>query len=296
MKDLFTARPVKLSRATPTGAGGWVKDENFSRSQIVSFAVHGGLAMFLLLSLTGKIPVPDKVKQLLPLIYAPDPGIFRTLILKRNPDSGHGGGGGGDRNPIPATGGQTPRFSMDVQIVPPSLVSNPNPAMRVTPILHGDQQPPTINSDLNRWGDPSTRMLTDSNGPGTDGGIGGGKGGGIGPGTGPGAGPGSGGGWGGNVFSPGGGSGITYPECVYCPRPDYSDEARHNRYQGSVILNVVVLPNGRAGKIEIVKSPGMGLDEKAIEAVHTWLFKAAKGPDGKPVAVVVPVEVSFQLF
>jgi len=91
-------------------------------------------------------------------------------------------------------------------------------------------------------------------------------------------------------------SGIRYPTCAYCPRPDYSDEARHNRYQGSVLLYVVILPNGRAGNIEVVKSPGLGLDVKAIEAIRNWKFNPAIGPDGKPMAVVVPVEVAFQLF
>ena len=86
------------------------------------------------------------------------------------------------------------------------------------------------------------------------------------------------------------------PECSYCPRPDYSDEARKAKYQGSVVLSVVVLPDGRASRIEVITSPGMGLDEKAIEAVRNWRFKPGLGPNGKPAAISVTIEVIFQLF
>jgi protein TonB len=62
------------------------------------------------------------------------------------------------------------------------------------------------------------------------------------------------------------------------------------------MLNVVVLADGRPGRIELVSGPGLGLDEKAIEAVRNWHFNPAIGPNGKAVAVVIPVEVQFQLF
>jgi TonB family protein len=62
-----------------------------------------------------------------------------------------------------------------------------------------------------------------------------------------------------------------------------------------VTLQVVVLPDGSATNIEVVKGVGLGLDEKAVEAVRTWKFKPALGPNGTPVATVVPVEVSFRL-
>lgn len=62
------------------------------------------------------------------------------------------------------------------------------------------------------------------------------------------------------------------------------------------MLSVVVLPNGQAGRIEIINSPGLGLDQKAIEAVRGWRFKPAIGRDGKPVATTVTIEVLFQLF
>lgn len=296
LNDLFNMRHFKVARAIPSGRDGWVKNENFSRSQIVSFAVHGGLTMLLLLSLTGKLPITDSVKPLSGPIFAPDQGFFRTLVRKPTTDPNHGGGGGGDRNPIPASVGNLPRFSSAIQIVPPSLQSNPNAEGQVPPTLLGEVQPRIAVKDLDIWGDPKAQALTNSNGPGKNGGMGTGDKGGVGPGNGPGYGPGRDGGSGGEVYSITEGSGISYPTCAYCPKPEYSDEARLKRYQGSVMLNVVVLPNGKAGRIEVVETPGMGLDEKAIEAVRTWSFKPAIGPSGKPVAVIVPVEVAFQMF
>jgi TonB family protein len=61
------------------------------------------------------------------------------------------------------------------------------------------------------------------------------------------------------------------------------------------VLQAVITPDGRATEIEVVKGPGLGLEEKAVEAVKTWRFKPAIGPNGKPVAVIVPIEVTFRL-
>lgn len=56
---------------------------------------------------------------------------------------------------------------------------------------------------------------------------------------------------------------------------------------------VVVTSEGKATNISVVKSPGMGLDEKAIEAVRKWRFKPAM-KDGKPVDTRVPIEITFR--
>jgi TonB family protein len=90
--------------------------------------------------------------------------------------------------------------------------------------------------------------------------------------------------------------GATAPICVFCPDPLYSPKARAAKYQGSVVLDVVVTAQGRAEQITVTKGPGLGLEENAIAAVKKWKFKPATGPDGKAVAVHVPVEVTFRLF
>jgi TonB family protein len=88
-------------------------------------------------------------------------------------------------------------------------------------------------------------------------------------------------------------NGISVPKCEYCPDPQYSQEARDKKYEGVVVLLVVVSSEGKASDIRMIKSPGMGLDEKAIEAVREWRFKPAT-KDGKAVDAQVPVEITFR--
>jgi TonB family protein len=64
---------------------------------------------------------------------------------------------------------------------------------------------------------------------------------------------------------------------------------------GTVVLRIVVNAEGYAENITVVRKLGLGLDEKAVEAMQKWRFKPASGPDGTPVATVVPVEVTFRL-
>jgi TonB family protein len=89
--------------------------------------------------------------------------------------------------------------------------------------------------------------------------------------------------------------GVTVPTCVHCPIPNYSEEARTAKYQGTVVLQVVITPEGRAANISVVKGPGMGLEQMAIEAVKGWRFRPAVGPDGQAVATLVPIMVTFRL-
>ena len=62
-------------------------------------------------------------------------------------------------------------------------------------------------------------------------------------------------------------NGVGMPRCEYCPDPEYSKEAK-KKYEGVVVLFVVVTSEGKATDISVAKSPGLGLDEKAIEAVR----------------------------
>jgi TonB family protein len=76
--------------------------------------------------------------------------------------------------------------------------------------------------------------------------------------------------------------------------PEYSEEARQAKYSGSVLLSVVVDENGVPQNIKVVRPLGMGLDQKAIEAVMKWRFRPGmKG--GKAVPVMAQIEVSFRI-
>ena len=90
-------------------------------------------------------------------------------------------------------------------------------------------------------------------------------------------------------------AGVTVPACVYCPNPSFTNEARAAKFSGSVVLQVVVTADGRAENISVVRKAGYGLDQSAIETVKKWQFRPAKGPDGNPVATLVPIEVTFRI-
>jgi TonB family protein len=90
------------------------------------------------------------------------------------------------------------------------------------------------------------------------------------------------------------GSGVTPPVPIYRPEPQYSKEALKKKYQGTVVLYVEVDPSGHPRNIKVMRSLGLGLDEKAIEAVSQWEFRPGM-KDGKPVTVAATVEVNFRL-
>jgi len=208
------------------------------------------------------------------------------------PDTSGGGGGGGDRSKLDASHGALPKASSE-QITPPAVkVPNEAPKLEVAPtvILSADLQSPK----LPVIGDPTATPLLLSNGPGSSSGIGTGKNGGIGEGDGRGIGIGSKAGYGGSIYRVGHG-GVSAPRAIYAPDPDYSEEARKVKHQGVVGLWLIVGPDGRPRDIRVQRSLGMGLDEKAVEAVRTWKFEPAK-KDGVAVPVQITVEVSFRLY
>ena len=81
-----------------------------------------------------------------------------------------------------------------------------------------------------------------------------------------------------------------------CPNPSYSGEARAAKISGTVVLRLIVTEEGYATNIHVKRSLGHGLDEKAAEAVGTWRFKPAVGPEDKPVAVWTDMEVNFRIY
>jgi TonB family protein len=155
--------------------------------------------------------------------------------------------------------------------------------------------PPDVampNVNMSQYGDPLAKLGPASNGPGSGGGIGSGHGGGVGSGSGGGFGPGSDGGFGGGAYRVG--NGVSAPVLLFKKEPEYSEEARKAKYQGTVVLAIEVDPSGRAVNPRVVRSLGLGLDEKALEAVRQWKFKPGY-KDGKPVTVAATIEVNFRL-
>jgi TonB family protein len=91
-------------------------------------------------------------------------------------------------------------------------------------------------------------------------------------------------------------NGVTSPQCIYCPEPEYSEEARKARLDGTVVLDITVLPDGSVNDIVVLKTTGHGLEEKAIETVKKWKLKPASDKQGNLVACRVNIEVTFRTY
>lgn len=256
------------------------------KSFLISTAFQAAAVALLFTAFSSPV-VRQQVRNAVTLVMPVD--IAPTHIAKPRTS---GGGGGGDRSPLPASKGRLPKAAPR-QFVPPSaVVYNPTPKLTIEASILAppDVSLPSVN--LPNYGDPLGKLGPPSNGPGSGGGIGSGKGGGVGSGSGGGVGPGEGGGIGGGIYRFV--SGASQPVAIFRPDPEYSDEARKARLQGTVELELVVDENGRPRDIRIVKSLGLGLDEEARKAAAKWRFKPGM-KDGKPVPVPALMAFAFQL-
>ena len=272
-------QPVKVKEI-------WSKDENFTWTQAISIGLHAAIIALLVVPLLWHLERPADAKNknvdVTPLDISP-----YVSKLPAGAQKAGGGGGANDHTLTPVNKGKLPKFKW-TQFTPPQIkIENQNPKLAMDPSLLGPPDLKVPSPNMSTFGDPLASALSDS--------LGHGNGTGIGSGTGGGLGPGEGGGTGGGAFRAGV-NGVGVPVCLYCPIPQYSDEARKAKYQGTVVLQVTITTDGRAINISIVKGPGLGLEEKAIEAVKGWKFKPAVGPAGKPVATIVPIEVTFRLY
>lgn len=245
----------------------------------------------LLFTVFSTKPAQKLVKQVTTLILPADVNDFTPKAAPKKQTMG-GGGGGGDRSPLPASKGRLPKVSLRQFTPPMAVINNPNPRLTMEPSIIAPPDVNLPNVNMAQYGNPLAKIGPPSNGPGSGGGIGSGSGGGVGSGKGGGFGPGEGGGVGGGVYRVGGG--VTAPVVLFKKDPEYSEEARKAKYQGTVLLAIEVTPNGMANNIRVVRSLGLGLDEKAIEAVKQWKFKPGY-KDGKPVTVAATIEVNFRL-
>jgi periplasmic protein TonB len=283
----LTSRPVRVRDI-------WGEYNYTKKSGSLSMLIHVGLIGALIgISVIGAKKVVQE-EHLTTTLVAPDISEYMPLSKKAN-DTLSGGGGGGDHSKIAPPKGRLPKFAME-QITPPAMVvRNDNPKLAVEPTVVVPPQVAMNHGTMPNLGDIKSPIPAGpmSNGTGTGAGIGSGSGGGIGSGTGGGVGEGRGGGMGGGVFRVGGG--VSAPRAVDTPDPEYSEEARKAKYQGTVVLWLIVDPSGHPKDIRVSRTLGMGLDQKAIEAVKKWKFEPAM-KDGKPVAVQINVEVNFHLY
>jgi TonB family protein len=285
-----TINPPKLPPLEVTSQPVAVKDiwglyGNQKKSFMMSFGFQIALVVLVVVAFSTK-PVQQAAKKVVDAIVTP------VEVADVPKPAMHGGGGGGDRSPLPASKGKLPKPQPRQFVPPTAVINNPAPKLAMDPSILAPPDANLPNINLPNYGDPLGKLGPASNGTGSGGGIGSGKGGGVGSGTGGGVGPGSGGGIGDGVYRAG--NGVTKPELLKKVEPEYSEEARKAKFQGVVVLYIVVDPNGNAVSPRVMKSLGLGLDEKAMEAVKQWKFKPGY-KDGKPVAVAATVEVNFRL-
>jgi TonB family protein len=290
-----TLNPPKLPPLEVTSKPVAVKDiwglyGRQKKSFMMSTAFQVGI-IGTIVALSFVKPVQQAVSKTATIIFSPDIAPFQPKMAPKKQAMG-GGGGGGDRSPLPASKGRLPKQSLRQFTPPMAVVNNPNPKLTMEPSIIVPPDVPLPNNNLPNYGDPLGKLGPPSNGTGSGGGIGSGSGGGVGSGKGGGFGPGEGGGVGGGVFKVGGG--VTAPSLLFKKEPEYSEEARKAKYQGTVLLYIEVDPSGKATNIKVQRSLGLGLDEKAIEAVKQWKFKPGY-KDGKPVTVAATIEVNFRL-
>ncbi len=241
------------------------------------------LAVVLLFTALSSKTVQKQIQQVVPLLLPDEVLIPKVAVHK-------GGGGGGDRSPLPASKGRLPKPAPR-QFVPPSaVINNPQPklVMEASILALPDAIMPSV--DMPNYGDPLGKLGPASNGTGSGGGIGSGRGGGVGSGSGGGAGPGDGGGI---AYIPGRG-GVTKPTVIHEENPEFSDEARKAHFQGEVIVAIEVDASGKVIHPRIVRGVGLGLDEKAVEAALKWTFRPGT-LNGKPVTTRATISMTFHL-
>ncbi|MCW5980152.1 MAG: energy transducer TonB [Bryobacteraceae bacterium] len=280
-----SSKPVQVKSIWGFSAG------NERKASLITAGVHVGAVVLLFFFGAAHAVMQVEPKTTVTLL-APPEDIAPYLPQTPKPKPMGGGGGGGDRSPLPASKGKLPRLDVKQFVPPAAVVYNEAPRLVMEPtiVVPPDANVPQVN--MNVWGDPLAKVGPPSNGTGSGGGIGSGSGGGVGSGRGPGFGPGEGGGIGGGVYRIGGG--VTAPSLVFKVEPEYSEEARKAKYQGTVVLYVVVDEKGLPRDIKVVRALGLGLDEKAVEAVEKWRFRPGF-LNGKAVAVAATVEVNFRL-
>jgi protein TonB len=281
------------ARIFPSSANGapihllrWEKSQRAGRAQSVSLLTHAALIGAVVLvamhapGLQQRPILPgDKIRPTISVS-----GALLNILRGHNPNGGNGSGTGHDLLP-PTQGNLPPRSS--IQLLKPTLPQNQNPELPVPPTIL-DASAPRVLSPIDNIGLPWMPDRNNSSGRGKGNTIG------DGPDDSIGSSPGDQAGVGGprGPYQPG----MTLPQCAYCPDPQYTDEAREAKLQGRVTLQVLVGADGRASQIRVVQGIGLGLDERAIQAIRIWKFIPARDAAHRIVPSWVTVEAVFRLF
>lgn len=248
-----------------------------SPSAVTIAALLNVAALLLLMVQVSKVRTAEARKTLAEIVLTAPP-------LAVPPRATLAGGGGGQAGPLPVSRGNPPKFAEE-QLNPPKAPPLDQPKINVPVTVDVDPNLKMARTDLSNLGMPNAPLVGTS--------LGNGRGTGIGSGAGAGIGMGSGGNMGGGLRRIGGG--VSAPVVLFAPEPEFSEEARKAKAAGNVLVYLQVDAQGRPTHVRVLRGIGLGLDEKAVEAVRQYKFKPAL-EDGKAVPVEMNVEVNFQIF
>ena len=224
------------------------------------------------------IPASAKVVTLIaPVMTAPLPKAPPKPVVMS--------GGGGQPMPQPVARGNPPKLEVKPILMVAAAPARIAPRLTVEPTLNVQPEIKMAKLDVPTMGMTAAAPTVVAS-------MGNGTGAGLGAGIGNGMGSGSGGNYGGGVFKIGGG--VTKPEVISAPDPGFTEEARQARVAGKVVVYLQVNAQGQPMHVKVIHGLGMGLDEKAVEAVRQYRFKPAM-KDGQPVTVEMNVDVNFQI-
>jgi len=247
---------------------------NFALSVLLHLCIAAVIAIALQRAVTNKPIIPAGPFT---------PIHLSDAVLFPSHRAGTGGDttGGGRRELMLASQGVVPPVAVRPLMTPTTHVPDEPPALVLPQAISSSAIPVILRGAI---GDPRGVRGPASDGPGNGKGIGPGSGDGIGPG-------------GNSGYSPlkAGFGGVSVPRVIFDPEPEYTEEARKVKQQGNVLLSCVVGTDGLVHNAHVQRPLGLGLDQKAIEAVRRWKFEPSK-LNGKPVAVQILVEVNFHLY
>jgi protein TonB len=266
--------PLELE-SKPIAVVDHMKVKRDPTSTAIAVVIHGLVILLIAFLIAQHVQIGSKAKTtLVTEVTVPPMAPMKAQSM---------GGGGGQRGPTPVTKGSPPKFA-DQQIVPPKAPPLQEPKIKIEPTVEV-QKDVHMATNLPNFGLPNSPLNGVSMGNGSGTGLGSGNGSGIGPG--------SGGNMGGGPRRIGGG--VSAPQVIYSVEPEFSEEARKAKFAGNVLVNLWVDTSGMPSHVRVIRGVGMGLDEKAREAVMQYRFKPAM-ENGKPVLVELNIEVNFQIF
>lgn len=253
-------------------------------SLVIHILVISGIVWW---SLNVRNPIVQPKKEMVFKLFDPQtPPPTITPV----PKPLQGGGGGGEHRIIEPQRGSPPKPVVHLQkMLPPEIARVQTPTLPEPPSLHANLPQNYALPNLGMPKSPQINVAAEGSGSN---GFGIGMGGGMGAGQGDGAGAGAAGGYGGGVMNVGGG--VSAPEVIHSVDPEFTPQARAADLQGTVSIQLIVDPQGNPQNVHVVKHLGMGLDQKAIEAVRQYKFRPAMY-QGHPVAVQMIIDVAFHL-